>query len=172
MIGHQLDYREIYTKIQIMKDRCYIPFSMTIRGKPVIVYLLKGNSSLNRVYDPNSKKNVCAHIRSIYAKHEILLKGGIYHIVFLWILNNRPMTDIWIHNVNKIDGPSGPLQKAYTFRDLNKFDIEISSGDTLIVLAREEELRRKVGNLEKYTQRPKYIPDFPLDMQPYEDFFT
>jgi len=155
-----------------MKDRFYIPFTMKVKGKTLIVYLIKDENRLENIFDRSDKKSILKHIRTLYKKQRKLLSQGMYHIVFIWNLENRRMTDVWIHNVNTIAAPSGPLQKVHTFRDFEPYDIEISSGDTLIVLAREEELRRKVIRIDKYLQRPKYIPDFPFDMQPYEDFFV
>jgi len=155
-----------------MKDRFYIPFSMKVQGISLIVYLLKDENPLDKVFDPKNKNDVKNHIRTLYKKHKEFLCAGMYHIVFLWNFKNKRMTDVWIHTTNLIAAPSGPLQKVYTYCGLERYNIEVASGDTLIVLAREEELRRKVGDINKYLERPKYIPDFPCEMQPYEDFFT
>ena len=81
------------------------------------------------------------------------------------------MTDVWIHDM-KNWSDSGPLVECFTFRGLNKCkDAGIASGDSLIVLAREEELRRKMSNLSEYVNRDKHIPDFPRGMKPKESFY-
>lgn len=154
-----------------MKDRFYIPFSLKIVDKPLIVYLVKDENPLTNVFDSKTKRSVVSHLKRLYSKNKAALSKGLYHIVFLWNLKNHRMADVWIHTLNSIAEKSGPLQEVHIFQDLQPYHIEVSSGDTLIVLAREEELRRKMADMKKYLNRPKYIPDFPFEMQPYEDFF-
>ena len=81
------------------------------------------------------------------------------------------MTDVWIHDMTNWSD-SGPLLECITFRDLVVCDdAGIASGDSVIVLGREEELRRSVGNLREYVNRSKYNPDFPSCMTPTESFY-
>jgi hypothetical protein len=153
------------------KDRFYIPFSLRIAAIPLMVYPVKDENPLEAVFDRRDKQSIRVHIRALYKKQKKVLSEGLYHILFVWNLHGQRMTDVWIHSLNTIAAPSGPLQKVYTFQGLEPYTIEVASGDTLIVLAREEELRRKIGDLQKYVKRPSYIPDFPMDMQPYENFY-
>lgn len=81
------------------------------------------------------------------------------------------MVDIWIHEM-KNWSDSGPLLICFTFRDLGVCnDAGIASGDSIIVLGREEELRRKINEFQEYVNREKYIPAFPKGMEPVDNFY-
>jgi hypothetical protein len=94
--------------------------------------------------------------------------------LFIWNLDGNKMTDVWIQNM-KNWSDSGPLLDGYIFKNSELTqDAGIASGDSVIVLGREEELRRKLGKqikLDTYVDRTKYIPDFPAGMEPKESFF-
>jgi len=63
------------------------------------------------------------------------------------------------------------LLECHTFRGLKPCkDAGIASGDSIIALAREEELRRKSDSLEDYIDRESQIPEFPEGMQPNKEF--
>ncbi len=46
----------------------------------------------------------------------------------------------------------------------------IASGDSIIVLGREEELRRNSKDIESYIDRPKKLPEFPKGFTPDTEF--
>jgi len=82
------------------------------------------------------------------------------------------MTDVWIHTMENWSD-SGPLVECRTFRNLEPCtDAGIASGDSLIVLGREEELRRDLKILEDYSDRSKHLPAFPDDIMPTEKFIS
>ncbi len=149
-----------------MDARQYKPFSYRI-AIPLIVYPVRDENPLAEVF--TNTRSIKEHLDRLYKKHDKLAKGD-YHILFVWNLDGHRMTDIWIHDM-KNWSDSGPLVECQTFRDLEICnDAGIASGDSLIVLGREEELRRKVKNLEEYLDREKHLPDFPLGMQPTTSF--
>ena len=81
------------------------------------------------------------------------------------------MTDVWIHDMHNWSN-SGPLLTCITFRDLDEcHDAGIASGDSIIVLGREEELRRNIRDLQQYFDRDKYLPQFPSGFSPKDSFY-
>lgn len=152
--------------------RQYLPFSTKISDIPLIVYPVRDSNPLSEVYNPASEQGVIKHLQNLYTEHEGYLKKGTYHIVFSWALNKKPMTDIWIHNLdNWADSESGPLVSCITFSGTESTnEAGIASGDTLITLGREEELRRRSNSLEEYLDRKNSLPDYPDDFAPKERF--
>lgn len=154
--------------------RQYHPFNYKIHGIELIVYPVKDENPLQQVFDPKNKQAMVEHLNKLYQKNAKVLSQGNYHILFVWNLDGKRMTDVWVHNM-KNWSDSGPLLDCYTFRDLNlTHDAGIASGDSIIVLGEEEKLRRKLGEkvgLAKYVDRTQYMPEFPKGMEPVESFF-
>ncbi|MBI2790620.1 MAG: hypothetical protein HYX61_01565 [Gammaproteobacteria bacterium] len=160
--------KEKLAELENKTQRQYKPFNHTINGINLIIYPVKDGSPLQAIFDPKNKKQMITHIEALYAKHAKSLHKGTYHILFVWNLDGKRMTDIWVHNMNNvIEANSGPLLDSYVFKDLESSkDAGIASGDSIIVLGREEELRRKLKNtdIKEYVNREKHMPDFPKDM--------
>ncbi len=155
-----------------MASRQYLPFNYKIFNIPLIIYPVKDENPLEKIYNPSEKKQFLNFLNSLYKKNKEKLSIGEYHILFIWNLNNQRMTDIWIHNLTNWSD-SGPLIHCLTYRNLSQcFDAGIASGDSLIVLGREEELRRKSNNLQKYINRNTNLPIFPKGFKPTKSFFT
>lgn len=159
---------------QIVGPRQYKPISYQINSTYLIVYPVKDENPLDQIFSHN-KEEMLMHLKNLYVKHSNVLSKGEYHILFVWNLDGHKMTDVWVHNM-KNWSDSGPLMDCYTFKDLEvTHDAGIASGDSIIALGREEELRRKLGSkigLKDYADRKKYIPEFPEGLQPTESFFT
>ncbi|MEW5805675.1 MAG: hypothetical protein AB1721_03075 [Patescibacteria group bacterium] len=154
-----------------MTARQYKPFTYKWRSLPLIVYPVKDENPLTDIFDPQNNNSIQNHLDQLYQKHEERLNEGDYHILFVWNLDGHRMTDIWIHNINNWSD-SGPLLECITFRDLEICsDAGIASGDSIIVLGREEELRREIGDIQEYIDRKKHIPAFSKGMEPLEDFY-
>lgn len=153
-----------------MAARQYLPFSTEQGGLPLIVYPVKDENPLEDVFDRKDKKAILNHIQDLYQRHKAILQKGSYHILFVWNLEKHRMTDVWVYDM-KNWSDSGPLLECHTFRDLEVTDdAGIASGDSVIVLGREEELRRKVGELKQYVDRAKHLPTFPEGFAPTETF--
>lgn len=154
-----------------MTARQYKPFTYKFSQIPLIVYPVKDENPLDEIFDLSDRNSIQEHLDELYKKHQKILTKGNYHILFVWNLEGKRMTDCWIHDM-KNWSDSGPLIECLTFRESERCaDAGIASGDSLIVLGREEELRRKVKNLIEYTDREKHIPEFPKGMQPTESFY-
>jgi hypothetical protein len=111
------------------------------------------------------------HLHALYLKNPIIIKGQ-YQIVFVWNLEGKRMTDVWVHLLNEWSD-SGPILECYTFRELSPCqDAGIASGDSIIAIAREEELRRRCKTLEQYLDRSQVQPKFPTGMHPMLEFRT
>jgi hypothetical protein len=151
-----------------MKPRQYKPYTSNFKAIPCIIYPVKDENPLQDVY--KNETEITVYLNELYAKHSEALEKGSYHILFVWNLDGHRMTDVWIHDM-KNWSDSGPLLECLTFRGLDTCeDAGIASGDSVIVLGREEELRRTLSSLEEYVDRTKYVPVFPEGMQPAEHF--
>lgn len=154
-----------------MEARQYKPFNYQYLSIPLIIYPVKDENPLIEIFNPRDNSSIQKHLHQLYKKHRKQLNRGDYHIVFVWNLDKHRMTDVWIHDLTNWSD-SGPLLECLAFRDLNVCnDAGIASGDSVIVLGREEELRRAVGSIDKYIDREQYIPVFPDGMEPIEDFY-
>lgn len=154
-----------------MVARQYRPFTYTWKSIPLIVYPAKDENPLLNIFDPKDSSSIQKHLDRLYQRNNKRLNKGNYHILFIWNLEGHRMTDVWIHSMANWSD-SGPLLECITFRDLKICNnAGIASGDSVIVLGREEELRRRVGNIKEYVDRNKYLPVFPKGMQPVEEFY-
>lgn len=151
-----------------MNPRQYKPFTSNFKNIPRIIYPVKDENPLQDVF--RNEAEISAHLDELYGQHRETLDKGSYHILFVWNLEGHRMTDVWTHDM-KNWSDSGPLLECFTFRDLDTCeDAGIASGDSVIVLGREEELRRTLPNLEEYVDRSKHLPVFPEGMQPVKRF--
>jgi hypothetical protein len=67
---------------------------------------------------------------------------------------------------------SGPLMDCFTFANGERvYDSGIASWDSIMVLGREEELRRSCKTINEYVDRNTHIPSFPDWFDPQEAFF-
>lgn len=149
--------------------RQYMPFTLHFNKIPLIVYPVKDESPIAEVFE--NEDDIQEHLEELYKNNKALLSGN-YHILFVWNLDGERMTDVWVHNM-KNWSDSGPLLDCYTFREMKPCeDAGIASGDSIIALGREEELRRRCELLEQYIDRSKLIPTFPEGLQPDKTFGT
>lgn len=150
----------------------YKAFIKKVSEIPVIVYPCMGlETVVNR-----GKENIGKHLESLYSKQERLLSRGEYHIVILWdeITDDKEsnshdvMTDVWIFD--KLDSwGSGPLVDVKIFRNYElETSIGVSAGDGLLMLGREEELRRNSNSLRDYLTGSRAT--LPKDIEPTEEF--
>jgi hypothetical protein len=148
-------------------SRQYLPFTIKVKNIPIIIYPVKDENPLEEVF--NSKEDIIEHINKLYKENKSL-EIGEYHILFVWNLNKERMTDIWIHQMENWSD-SGPLISCKTFRGYEECtDAGIASGDSVIVLGREEELRRNSKDLKSYIVRSKKLPRFPKGLTPDTEF--
>jgi hypothetical protein len=148
-------------------SRQYVPFTIKIENIPLIIYPVKDENPLEDVFE--DKKEIIDHINNLYSNNKALKKGQ-YHILFVWNLDKERMTDVWIHEMENWSD-SGPLISCKTFRGYQKCtDAGIASGDSIIVLGREEELRRNSRDIPTYVDRSKKLPNFPKQLTPDIEF--
>lgn len=111
------------------------------------------------------------YIYSVYDAHKDILWLGNYHIIFVRRRDDKKMIDIWRCSYNPYT-QSGPLMDCFTFADgVRAFDLWIASWDSVLVLGREEELRRNCKTIDEYVDRNVHIPNFPDWFGPEETFF-
>ena len=153
----------------------YKPFTITNETKPLIVYPCLG---LEKILDRNNKESITNHLSNLYSVNKNILSEGTYHILILWdeASDNKDaqsrdvMTDVWIFD--KIDSwGSGPLVDVKIFRNMIlETGIGVSAGDGLVMLGREEELRRTAQSLDSYLHGTRAT--LPRDITPIESFYT
>lgn len=164
----------VYAKDTDITPRQYLPFNYRINNINLIVYPAKDEIPLDKIFNPKNKSEMLTYLETLYQKNSKLLSKGDYHILFVWNLDGNKMTDVWIHHM-KNWSDSGPLLDNYIFKNSELTqDAGIASGDSIIVLGREEELRRKLGKeikLMDYVNRDKYMPTFPNGLSPKDSFF-
>ena len=150
----------------------YKPFNHKYKKIPLIVYPVKDENPLVDIFDPSKTNSIQKHLDKLYQMNAFLNKGN-YHILFVWNMEGNRMTDVWIHNINKLSNTSGPLLDCITFNNLKRCtDAGIASGDSILTLGREEELRRTVKSLKDYIDRKKHVPNFPKGMTPTKSFYS
>lgn len=148
-------------------SRQYIPFTIEVQNIPLIVYPVKDENPLEEVF--TNKEDIVIHIKELYKQNPTLTEG-VYHILFVWNLEEERMTDVWIHKMENWSD-SGPLISCKTFRGYKECtDAGIASGDSIIVLGREEELRRNSKDIDTYVDRSKKLPEFPNGFTPNTEF--
>ena len=151
----------------------YKPVSLKINDKPIIVYPCLG---LENVLSRDEKNSIQHHLEKLHDANSDLLTTGTYHIVILWdeasddpnAASRDVMTDIWIFDKIESWG-SGPLVDVKIFRNSKlETGIGVSAGDGLLMLGREEELRRTSSSLENYLSGNRAT--LPEDIAPKDDF--
>lgn len=151
----------------------YKPFTTSINKKPVVVYPCVG---LEKILDRNEENSIKNHLKTLYSKNGELLTPGEYHIVILWDEASDDknansidvMSDVWIFD--KLDSwGSGPLVDVKIFRNMElETGIGVSAGDGLLMLGREEEVRRNSKSLNDYLNGDR--AKLPEDIAPVEKF--
>ena len=150
-----------------MSDKFYHPFNYKINETPLIVYIAKDIQGFER-----KDNSIEKYLDSVYESNKELLSRGNYHILIVWSLKKERMVDIWVHDINNFED-TGPLIDCYVFKDTERFlSNGQAAGDEIIILGREEELRRDINNLEEYVDRSKNIPNLPAYLKPSQDFYV
>jgi len=151
----------------------YKPFTTKVKEKSLIVYPCVG---LEKVLDRSQHSIIKKHLERLYSTNDQLLRTGEYHIVILWDESSDDknansvdiMSDVWVFD--KLDSwGSGPLVDVKIFRNmLLETSIGVSAGDGLLMLGREEELRRTAKDLDDYLAGKR--AKLPKDISPKESF--
>jgi hypothetical protein len=145
----------------------YIPFNHKINDIDLIVYPVLDENPLEEIF--TNEEDIKVHLNELYEINNIT--EGRYHILFVWNLDKQRMTDIWIHKLENWSEGCGPLLEVITFKKYKQTnDAGIASGDSIITLGREEELRRNTNTLEDYLDRSKLLPDFMPGFKPNKKF--
>lgn len=145
----------------------YLPCNHKINQIDLIVYPVLDENPLKDVFENESE--IKKHLDQLYKKFN--LEEGRYHIIFAWNLNGNKMVDVWIHKLENWSEGCGPLLKVRTFENLEETnEAGIASGDSIMTLGREEELRRSFETLEDYLDREKYLPEFLEGFKPDKRF--
>lgn len=121
-------------------------------------------------YKNITKKDLENYLRKII-ESDSYFKDSSYIIAFIWSFNGEKMVDIWKFTQNHVDDRSGPLGDVRVYREgqISK-DLGLASGNTLLVLASEEKLRRQSKDLKDYLKGSS--PKLPLELLNGKDFFN
>lgn len=133
----------------------YNPKVFRIKGIPVIVYPAEG---LEKVLDRRNPNAIEEHLNSLYEANGFP-EDSNYHVVALWREENDVMTDVWVFTKLGSWG-SGPLADVNIFKGTQReTSIGVGSGNTLLMLGREEEHRRASESFGAYLDGPR--PELP-----------
>ncbi len=154
----------------------YNPFTMELGNIPTIVYPARG---LNEVFDRKDRSCLERYLTGLWDLNNGLVSSATeYMVAMLWNEGTDKMTDLWTHRNSECYG-FGPLIDIKLFRnfqhyipDQNKKDIEegSASGNTIVLLAVEENHRVKKGNLKEFLSGRR--PELPERMKLHEDFYS
>lgn len=121
-------------------------------------------------YKGMTEKELEEYVLSII-KPDPYYNDSSYIIMFIWSLEGDRMIDVWKFKENYVDTRSGPLGDVRVYRE-GKIckDLELASGNTLLVLGYEEKLRRQSKDLKSYLDGP--VPILPLEIANGRNFFA
>ncbi len=131
-------------------------FSMPHAVKPTRVYVHE--AGFTDAYDHGKLPQ--AYIGKIFEGYAELFEPDDFLIMALWGDNGKQIAEVF--GYFEIDPwPGNPEVNSWVFRDgiYQREERQISCGDTLIVLGREEEARRKAPDLRSYMQNPPDVRD-------------
>ena len=152
--------------------RLYIPFTIFSKDLPPrIVYPARDEGRLDRVFKRTDPRALHCHLEQLYKQHQEI-RTGSYHVVVIWSLKGVAMTDVWIMSMDNYYALSGPFVICKTFAGMKpSADTGLASGDTLLMLGAEEELRRYLHRpIKEYANRAKYLPNLPATVMCMEAF--
>lgn len=137
-----------------------------VNGIQVIVW---PDADARESYKGFSEAQLGEYIKNIISSDEYF-KDTSYIIAFIWSLNGEKMLDVWKFNENHVDDRSGPLGDVRLYQEGKLCnDMEIVSGNTLMILGYEEKIRRQSKDLKGYLKGP--APKLPLELMNGKDFF-
>ena len=117
-----------------------------------------------------SKQQLGEYIKNIISS-DTYFDNSSYIITFIWSLDGEKMVDVCKFNENNVDDRSGPLGNIRVYKEGKLCnDLEIVSGNTLLILGYEEKIRRQSKNLKSYLDGP--APRLPLELMNEQDFFS
>ncbi len=142
---------------------------------PTLVYPARG---LEEVFDRNDRGCVERYLQGLWELHRGLVSPATeYMIGMVWNEGPDKMLDLWTHRNSEGYG-FGPLIDVKLFRnfenympDQNKKDVEegCASGNTIVLLAAEENQRVSAGNLKQFLSGRR--PELPERMKLNGDFY-
>ncbi len=157
-------------KVQVKSKKYsfYNSIDIHINDKQIIVYPdIDASTSFNGY----QYKDIENHLTKIVEDDLEYFHDMNYGIVFIWNFDGEKMLDFWKFNTNYVDDRSGPLANVRIYKNFERADeLEVASGNTLLVLGIEEKLRRKSKDLPSYLKGP--APKLPSGLQIQKNFFA
>jgi hypothetical protein len=142
----------------------YKPYTTKILDIPIILYPENG---LEKIFQrlSGSLEN---YLSNLYQANNLNI--GQYHIVILWRDGDYKMTDVWIFD-GLNDLSINPNVRVRNFRNDTEYKNEdITAGDGLVILGREDECRRNSKSLESFIKGQR--PAIPFEIIKKEKFYT
>ncbi len=139
-------------------------FSMPHAAKPTRAYVHEAGftDAYGQLTGPDSPRT---YVGKIFERHNRLFEPDDFLIMALWGDNGKQIAEVFGYfGINP--WPGNPEVNSWVFRDgiYHLYERQISCGDTLIVLGREEEARRKSPNLEHYMKNPPDVRDLMKEL--------
>ncbi len=145
----------------------YKPIVFRHSNFPVILYPYRG---IETQFDRNQPTCLERHVSQLLAQHPDKLQNISYIIVILWTMNTDVMTDVWLFGQLE-SWEAGPTIFVTNFKNEAIDTMNgVTAGDGMLLLGREEELRRSRSNIHSYIFGAR--PSLPFDLTPTEDFYV
>lgn len=123
-------------------------------GNPVLVYIEEGVEEI--ISDPST---LDAYLQELYSTNDAIITRGTYQILFLWNFDGTIMTDVWMFFVGE-DWSLPTNVDVANFEYINvSLGNGVASGDSLILLASEENLRLGVSTIEEFFNQDRDFSD-------------
>lgn len=139
--------------------RVTLPFDD--RQKPARAYFHEaGFDAFGRLDGtPSGVQLGTAYVSDILEFHKRLLEPAGFVLAFLWGSEGRKVVELFGYSAD--DWPGNPDVHSWVFKDgiYHIAENQISCGDSMIVLGREEEHRRRAPDLKAYMQYPPDVSD-------------
>jgi hypothetical protein len=145
----------------------YLPIKTQYHNLPIIIYPYNG---VENVFDRNEQGCIETFINNLFDKHPHLSEATIqYFIVILWENDGNLMTDVWTFGEFE-SWQAGPSIRVDNFNnDELVVNGDVTAGDGLVMLGREEEQRRNSHDVAAYITGPR--PHLPGTIDPKESFY-
>lgn len=146
----------------------YNSLDLFVNNKQIIVY---PDRDAAESYKGFSLQDLKTHITNLIEQDANFFTDMTYAITFIWNYESKKMLDFWKFNGNFVDDRSGPLADVRVYKDhkVTK-DLGTASGNTLMVLGIEEQLRRRSEDLAAYLNGP--APKLPFGLQLDQHLFA
>ena len=154
------------------RQRFYRPLLHSVDSRPVVIYPAKDTNNLDSHLPRTTGGTVEQYVTSTLKANEAQLAAADYVIAIPWSDGPRLYLDAWYFQMANISD-SDPLINAVTYAgDTQVTDLGTTSGDAMILLGYEEQLRHAARSLTEYLADADRSDELPHTCRADEDYYT